>query len=187
MEYVLCGNRMRPASWVTCANCGIEFLKTTVAVKSTNSHYCSVNCYRVDGKATVECENCGGQFSISNTRAKKSKSGLYFCSRKCKDACQVMGGVLSLPHYGRIEKKYRTLAFRNYEKRCVACGFDEFEQGLQVHHIDGDRSNNVLENLIVLCGTHHLLITFGCAKIIDRVYTVKRHNNTQGVHTIMTY
>jgi hypothetical protein len=35
------------------------------------------------------------------------------------------------------------------------------ETGLDLHHIDGDNSNNQAENLIVLCAVHHRLATEG--------------------------
>ncbi|MCD4805645.1 MAG: HNH endonuclease, partial [Desulfobacterales bacterium] len=47
----------------------------------------------------------------------------------------------------------------------IECGFKcsmprcEHEQGLQIHHINGDPNNNELENLIVLCSVHHSLAT----------------------------
>jgi hypothetical protein len=32
-------------------------------------------------------------FMINSSRRKKSKSGLHFCSRKCKDEAQRIGGI----------------------------------------------------------------------------------------------
>lgn len=50
------------------------------------------------------------------------------------------------------ELGYRTICFRNHEKRCVHC--DE-ENVVSVHHLDGDHNNNDPYNLIPLCPTHH--------------------------------
>ena len=37
---------------------------------------------------------------------------------------------------------------------CKICGYDK---GIQVHHIDGNLSNNVSSNLMILCEFHHML------------------------------
>jgi hypothetical protein len=39
----------------------------------------------------------------------------------------------------------------------MICGYDEFVEGLDVHHIDENRKNNKLNNLIVVCGICHNL------------------------------
>lgn len=46
--------------------------------------------------------------------------------------------------------------------QCESCGLTEWQghparEVLQIHHVDGDRSNNVLENLQLLCGTCHAM------------------------------
>lgn len=38
---------------------------------------------------------------------------------------------------------------------CMNCGFRSEDKELDRHHIDGDKENNVLENLEVLCVTCH--------------------------------
>lgn len=48
------------------------------------------------------------------------------------------------------------------EGRCERCGWDEINPYigrslLEIHHVDGDRSNNSLENLIVFCPNCHSL------------------------------
>ena len=50
------------------------------------------------------------------------------------------------------EDAYRTTCFSKHEKKCVVCGESKI---VEVHHYDGDHSNNKLENLIPLCPTHH--------------------------------
>lgn len=41
------------------------------------------------------------------------------------------------------------------EQKCVECGWNEYPQVLDVHHIDCNRSNNNLDNLQFLCPTCH--------------------------------
>jgi len=49
--------------------------------------------------------------------------------------------------------RWRALEEANF--MCTACGYNKIEGVLEVHHIDGDRRNNVLSNLLVLCPTCH--------------------------------
>ena len=163
MLTVKCGSRMRKAVEVICENCEKQFLKSEIATKETNRHFCSQECYRAKVQAKhmeLICDQCGEPFNW-RVRNKSSKSGLRFCSRKCKDQAQRIGGLVIPSHYGTTEFKYREIAFRNYPKKCEMCDYDTYEQGLEVHHLDGDRQNNDKCNLMVLCGTCHRLVTFG--------------------------
>jgi 5-methylcytosine-specific restriction endonuclease McrA len=49
---------------------------------------------------------------------------------------------------------YRKLAFAHYAPLCVHCGFG-IKVVLEVAHLDGDRSNNAINNLAILCPTCH--------------------------------
>ena len=47
---------------------------------------------------------------------------------------------------------YRTKCFSEHPHECHFCGD---EDNLEVHHIDGDRSNNSVDNLIPVCHDCH--------------------------------
>ena len=47
---------------------------------------------------------------------------------------------------------YRNICFKHHEYRCVVC---EHNLIVEVHHLDGDNTNNHPSNLIPLCPTHH--------------------------------
>lgn len=49
---------------------------------------------------------------------------------------------------------YRKLAFEHYPPICAHCGFG-VPTVLEVCHIDCDRQNNAVENLVILCPTCH--------------------------------
>jgi hypothetical protein len=49
---------------------------------------------------------------------------------------------------------YRKLAFNSYPAVCAHCGFG-IRDVLEVAHIDCNRSNNAVANLIILCPTCH--------------------------------
>lgn len=90
-------------------------------------------------------------------RLKRSRHGVYFCSRVCKDNGQRIGGIEKIqpPHYGtRQIAEYRKM-FSPDELKCIRCGYNEFGCAVEIHHKDGDRKNNNRENLVTLCANCH--------------------------------
>lgn len=51
----------------------------------------------------------------------------------------------------------RKLVFELYDYECADCG-ERNRRKLQVHHLDHDRKNNSIENLILVCYMCHALI-----------------------------
>ena len=57
------------------------------------------------------------------------------------------------------------------ERKCECCGLSEWNNlpiTLQAHHIDGDRTNNTLENLSLLCPNCHSQTDNFCSKNIKK-------------------
>ena len=100
----------------------------------------------------VKCANCGEGKTINRSLFDASSSKLFFCDRSCKEEQQTVGGLLALPHYG--DGSYRKAAMDKYGAKCSACGITG-NHLLVVHHVDGDRENNSVNNLVVLCHNHH--------------------------------
>ena len=134
-----------------------------------------------DSREHVICAYCGVSFSKIKSKLINSRSGMYFCCREHKDMAQRIDSgsgfnYLRPSHYGEITSDYRTLAFRNYQHRCAICGYHEDDDIslLEVHHIDEDRENNVLENLIILCPICHKKLTSQKYVLIDRKEIIKK-------------
>lgn len=159
---------------VRCEGCGKMFWKPKRFMARASRHCCSVACVAAIATTStqVKCAQCGTEFTKIQSTLCKSKSGLYFCSRKCKDMSQRTenGGKSWNPQYTDLTGKnvYRDIALRNYPEKCACCGYDEHKEGLEVHHIDGDRTNNAVKNLMILCALCHRLVTNKVYKVVNR-------------------
>lgn len=103
---------------------------------------------------------CGISFKKRISHLGNSVHGIYFCSRKCKDAGQTIdGGVKEIqpPHYGTAsgDHRYREKNYGILISGCVDCGEKKMWM-LHIHHIDGNRRNSKPPNLEVVCSNHHL-------------------------------
>jgi Zn finger protein HypA/HybF involved in hydrogenase expression len=64
----------------------------------------------------VNCAHCGHELERKPSLVKKSKTGLFFCDRICKQAEQRIGGKLQPDHYGSAKEKHKTWEKRREEK-----------------------------------------------------------------------
>jgi hypothetical protein len=59
-------------------------------------------------------------------------------------------------------------------EKCARCGYCEIKSSLHVHHIDRNRSNNDISNLIVLCANCHLGLHYGMWNINTLNYEIMK-------------
>lgn len=157
---------------VICVGCSSSFLVEKREVNRGNGKFCSKQCFGAhhsrmaainhskNHPPNVRCDFCKINFYQSKSRLSKrqSRSGLHFCSRACKDQAQrIENGFKAIQpdHYGKGQSVYRDIAFRFHPKVCNRCGYSKQTAILEVHHKDCDRSNNLAQNLEVLCPTCH--------------------------------
>lgn len=152
---------------IQCKNCNKDHYVDQREINRGNGKYCSRECSSKSkrGKSikipNCRCSNCKKEIYKNNSKKKGSKSGLYFCCRKCKDEAQRLGGISEIQpnHYGtgNHSNTYRKIIERaGLMKECAKCGYNKIIEILQVHHKDRNRNNNTLSNLETLCPTCHL-------------------------------
>ena len=153
---------------LSCKICSSAFYARPNHIKRGWGKYCSINCRnksQFTGKY-LSCHNCGKRIYRTPATINKSQSKKYFCSKSCqthwrnkhfsgnKHANWIIG------KYG-----YRNILKRSNKKQeCYKCNITD-KRILAAHHIDFNRENNTLENLIWLCYNCHYLVHKGCIKI----------------------
>lgn len=163
---------------VKCSICEKEFEKETKrvneALKNGWKLYCSDECRSHRGSTLCVCANCGEKIWKKNSEIKTSKSGNVFCNRSCATSFNniMYKSKENHPNYKNgTGFQYRKDAFAKYEHRCLACGWNEDERVLEVHHIDENHNNNNIDNLCILCPTCHRKVTLGYYKLENNKLT----------------
>lgn len=160
-------NRFLKYEIYNCKECGKEFERQKSLNKDKEKLYCSKKCYHNDlrkrGKEKrkfVKCSNCDKEFEKFLVYVKRNRIH-HYCSKKC--------------YYEYRKKcvdyssKYRSVALKIYEHKCGNCGWTNgIDDCLDVHHIDENRHNNNVENLIILCPTCHGILTRGWGELVNR-------------------
>jgi HNH endonuclease len=141
-----------------CPECNTEFY-----VRSNSKQVCcSIQCSRKHTSTAIKyyCAVCNKETRRTKSKLKNSKSGYIFCSVDCKNIAQRVGGIKEIqpPHYKDGLGNYRNKALTTKGKVCEVCGLVEWNNkpiALDVHHIDGNRRNNAIDNLKVVCPNCH--------------------------------
>lgn len=132
----------------TCPQCEGKFETTQGQLSAGYGIYCSRQCYHDSRRKTivVACEQCGRAFEASPL--KQSRGRDRFCSRPCvADYMRTGPG----PYPPEWTTEFREAIRERDGHTCQVCG----EPGNHVHHIDYDKTNCSLDNLITLCRVCH--------------------------------
>lgn len=154
-----------------CNDCGHIWETTTQNIfysgswnKAEGKHYCP-KCFKT-GK-DIPCSVCGTITYHTKTDIERNISGYFYCSTKCacigKNQIKKESGV-----WDNAKTSYRKRALKAQGEKCAICGWDEDVDVLEVHHIDENRNNNYLDNLLVLCPICHKKLTTHKYKLQDK-------------------
>ena len=120
-------------------------------------------------KKTAICLNCGKEFFTNGVNNRK------YCCQKCQGEYEYKQRVLQWKQgiidggkgVGQVSNFVRRYLMDKHNNSCQICGWHEVNPytglvPLQIHHIDGDCTNNREENLQLLCpNCHSLTENFG--------------------------
>jgi len=104
------------------------------------------------------CKVCGSKFYVSPCRLEDAK----YCSQECYNISKVgegnpnwRGGTCRIPYPYEFDEEYKETVRWLYGNRCVICGRPQKNPNLSVHHINYDKTDCRLENLVPLCKECH--------------------------------
>ncbi len=147
---------------IKCNYCTIEFYAKPSWIKNGYGKYCSVKC-RGDAQRNgknFSCFICDKIVYRSIKGQRTSKSGNFFCSKSCQTIWRnsVLYSGKNHPNWVDGKSSYRDKMLRsNNEQVCNRCATDDVRI-LAVHHMDRNRNNNELANLIWMCHNCHYLV-----------------------------
>lgn len=128
--------------------------------RKDTSKYCSTNCQNKGQYLSIIkiCPTCSKEFKVSNSRVKT-----IYCSSECRHATNTdlvnrrkkVKRAAIVSRGVSTSKTLRKFVFDIKPKKCEACGYNEYEFCLDIHHIDENARNNDINNLAVLCCMCH--------------------------------
>lgn len=151
-----------------CIHCGKPLDKNKLTLSDykrkkfcNNSCAASYNNKFTKRKEKKKCKNCGKEL-VSRQRT--------YCNNKCQQEYEyntyieqwkngIINGIVGEYAISKYIKKY---LMKKYNYKCSKCGWNECNQftgniPLEVHHKDGDYTNNDEDNLDLLCPNCHSL------------------------------
>lgn len=153
-----------------CINVPCAICNTLVWRRITHLHdktFCSRECRSKHQKNSQQynCSFCNKKIFKTPSQIKRSKSGKLFCNRSCSTSYNNQFKVGS-KHPNWLGGRYRLNALEFYGARCcnpqcILTANQIFipEILIDVHHIDENRKNNNINNLIPLCVWCHAIET----------------------------
>ncbi len=168
------GKELNNKVHTNCANCDTEIYvyKKRINQAVTGNIFCDTECHRAFHRVTFECETCGKLVDWKKSRVEQSAA--KYCSPDCWSIAQqkVWSKEISLDWYfdsaGYVIATARghPLANKSNEVRqhwhifwkehnCEDWVIDALRNGATIHHKNGKRADNRIENLeLRLSGNH---------------------------------
>lgn len=144
-----------------CAYCNSEFYVKPYHLKRGWGRFCSRICLSRGRKTgeQVTCHVCQRQVYRMPSEIKKNNQGKTFCSKSCQTVWR--NSYYSADKHTAWkggEGSYRQRMLRaGRSLECRRCR-EKDQRVLVVHHIDENRENNSLDNLVWLCHNCHYLV-----------------------------
>lgn len=147
---------------VNCKKCRKPFIVKPNRLNRGWGKFCSRAC-QFEGMrngTVVSCATCGKPVYRTPGDQQKTRSGRFYCSKSCFAKWKNKLWAFGEEHFNW---KHGGGAYRNTMLRsnktpiCLNCKLKDIRV-LIVHHIDEDRKNNRLDNLMWLCRNCHYLI-----------------------------
>lgn len=144
-----------------CVACKKEFY--VPLYRKEIAKFCSKKCqnHAQYDKYKFHCACCGKEVITSPSKRRQRKR---FCSMECKTFNSYTEKTRRAQSraYNKLfrnrkisQRTLRRSIFLVKEIKCEKCGYMEFDFCLDIHHKDGNCTNNSLENIAILCAFCH--------------------------------
>ena len=166
---------------VFCGICKKAFYTKPNWIRKGWGKYCSTRCRsqaQFNGKK-ISCSTCQKRIYRSKSSLKKSKSGKYFCCKKCQTFWRnsYFRREKHKNWRGGVQVYRQILQESGVVIECVVCKIRTI-QILTAHHKDHNRKNNDISNLLWLCLNCHYLVHHN--KSLDK--KIKRYKYEQSLY-----
>lgn len=146
---------------INCNFCNKKINRKPSQIALARNHYCSNTCRyssRKNGK-DIKCSECGDIVYKTLKELNRSMSQKNFCSILCANRWRGKKFFRDKhPNWKNGESSYRDFAKKHLAiKYCNMCKTQD-TRVLMVHHIDKNRKNNSILNLMILCYNCHFLV-----------------------------
>jgi len=149
---------------IKCDGCGNDYKCSTKKYNENNKLglriFCSSKCFynakSNEKRVFVDCAFCGKELFRLKSDIEKSKTGNVYCNSSCSSSKNnsLFRTWEDNPNFKHGLNKYRRQKLKVSENKCEDCGIDDLDV-LEIHHLDGNRKNNKMENLAILCANCH--------------------------------
>jgi hypothetical protein len=153
---------------IPCGNCGIEIEKKLYKYNVNKNHFCSKRCHGKFnqgenhrgwiGPQKVTCENCNKNFERPAAMKQKNRT---FCSHNCyweyaigSNSSGWKGGIAAEPYCNMwLNKEYKEDIKKRDGNVCSNPVCYKTSNKLVIHHINYDKKDCTLKNLIAICNS----------------------------------
>ena len=176
-----CSDEFRKARKIElkCDECGKTIYRSPIHYNRHKTHFCGTSCNAKYHNRTRKsdkisyCKLCNKQIINKSIYGYKKK----YCSTNCKLQAHWNRLFQNIEKHGLSilytkngyfnTNRAKEYLFYKYGNKCQICGYSEWygkKLSIQLHHKDGNNTNNNIDNLQLLCPNCHSLTNTYCGK-----------------------
>ena len=130
-----------------CEICGKSFYRKPIEIKKGHNRFCSLNCFGIS-----RIKEYSGKGNPFYGKRHSNKTKMIISKKRWKCGWGMSSGYL---RYTRCGKKPNMLLHREVAEKIIGRRLRKEEV---VHHIDGNKTDNRKDNLMVMVRSDHMML-----------------------------